>query len=144
MMLGDMGADVIKVEKPGSGDQSRVWGPPFIGDVSSYYLAINRNKRDIALNVSAPEGRAIMHALLADADIFVTNLPRVETMRRYGLDHETLSALNPRLIMATISGYGLTGPRAGELGYDLVTQGESGTMALTGPLDGVPPVSRRR
>lgn len=138
MMLGDLGADVIKIEKPGSGDQSRAWGPPFIGDVSSYYLAANRNKRDLALNISAPEGRAIMQALLADADIFVTNLPRLDAMRRYGLDYDTLRARNPRLIMATISGYGLTGPRAGDLGYDLVTQGEAGTMALTGPVDGEP------
>ncbi len=138
MMLGDMGADVIKVEKPGAGDQARTWGPPFVGTESAYYLAVNRNKRDIALNVAAPAGKEVMHTLLKEADIFVTNLPRLDVMRRYGLDYTTLSAANPRLIVATISGYGHSGPRAGDLGYDLVAQGESGTMHLSGPIDGEP------
>jgi crotonobetainyl-CoA:carnitine CoA-transferase CaiB-like acyl-CoA transferase len=138
MMLGDMGAEVVKVEKPGTGDQARAWGPPFVGTESTYYLGVNRNKRGIAVDISTPRGREIMHALLRDADVFVTNLPRIDTMRRFGLDYETLSAASPRLIMAAISGYGHTGPRAGDFGYDVVAQGESGTMYLTGPVDGEP------
>lgn len=138
MMLGDLGAEVVKIEKPGVGDQSRQWAPPYIGDQSCYYLAANRNKRGIALNVAAPQGQDILHRLIADADIFLTNLPTVEGLRKYRLDYETLHKLNPRLIYASISGYGRTGPRAGQPGYDLVAQAESGTMALTGEIDGAP------
>jgi crotonobetainyl-CoA:carnitine CoA-transferase CaiB-like acyl-CoA transferase len=138
MMLGDLGAEVVKIEKPGVGDQSRQWAPPYIGDQSCYYLAANRNKRGIALNVAALEGQAIIHRLIADADVFLTNLPTVEGLRKYHLDYETLHTLNPRLIYASISGYGRTGPRAGQPGYDLVAQAESGTMALTGEIHGAP------
>lgn len=138
MILGDLGADVVKVERPGMGDQSRQWAPPYIGDQSCYYLAANRNKRGIALNVAAPEGQALLHRLIADADVFMTNLPTAQSLLKYRIDYETLSALNPRLIYASISGYGRTGPRAGQSGYDLVAQAESGTMALTGEVDGAP------
>lgn len=138
MMLGDLGAEVIKIERPGVGDQSRQWAPPYIGDQSCYYLAVNRNKRGIALNVAVPEGRDILHQLIADADVFMTNLATNESLRKYGLDDGTLRALNPRLIYASISGYGRTGPRADQPGYDLVSQAESGTMALTGEVDGAP------
>jgi crotonobetainyl-CoA:carnitine CoA-transferase CaiB-like acyl-CoA transferase len=138
MMLGDLGADVIKIERPGVGDQSRQWAPPFIGDQSCYYLACNRNKRGIALNIASIEGQAILHELIADADVFMTNLPTSESLRKYRIDYETLSAINPRLIYASISGYGRTGPRAGQPGYDLVAQAESGTMSLTGEVDGAP------
>ena len=138
MMLGDLGADVIKIERPGIGDNSRQWAPPYIGDQSCYYLAVNRNKRGIALDISAPEGRDILHALVKDADIFLTNLMTREALKKYAIDYHTLSALNPRLIYASISGYGRSGPRADQPGYDLVAQAESGTIALTGEEDGPP------
>ena len=138
MMLGDLGAEVIKIERPGVGDQSRQWAPPYIGDQSCYYLAVNRNKRGIALNIRAPEGQKILQDLVADADVFLTNLATTESLQKYNIDYDTLSALNPRLIYGSISGYGRTGPRAGQPGYDLVSQAESGTMALTGEVDGAP------
>ncbi len=138
MILGDLGADVIKIERPGVGDQSRYWAPPYIGDQGCYYLAVNRNKRGIALNIRADAGREIIHKLVADADVFLTNLATTASLKRYGIDYETLSALNQKLIYASISGYGRTGPRAGQPGYDLVSQAESGTMALTGEVDGAP------
>ena len=138
MILGDLGAEVVKIERPGIGDQSRQWAPPYIGDQGCYYLAVNRNKRGIALNIRAKEGRDFMHKLVADADIFLTNLATTASLQRYGIDYDTLSALNPRLIYASISGYGRSGPRAGQPGYDLVSQAESGTMALTGEVDGAP------
>ncbi len=138
MILGDLGADVIKIEKPGSGDNSRQWAPPFIGDQSCYYLAVNRNKRGIALNISADRGREFLHKLVSDADIFLSNLRTTEALQRHGIDYETLSAINPRLVYVSISGYGRSGPRAGQPGYDLVSQAESGTVALTGEVDGAP------
>jgi crotonobetainyl-CoA:carnitine CoA-transferase CaiB-like acyl-CoA transferase len=138
MMLGDLGAEVIKIERPGIGDNSRQWAPPYIGDQSCYYLATNRNKRGIALNIAQPEGRTIIHQLVQDADIFVTNLMTTASLRNYGIDYDTLRQLNPRLIYASISGYGRTGPRADQPGYDLVAQAESGTMALTGEADSSP------
>ena len=138
MILGDLGADVIKIEKPGIGDNSRQWAPPYIGDQSCYYLAINRNKRGIALDIRSESGREFMHRLVADADVFLTNLMTAASLQRHGIDYETLSGLNPRLIYTSISGYGRRGPRAGQPGYDLVAQAESGTMALTGEVDGAP------
>jgi crotonobetainyl-CoA:carnitine CoA-transferase CaiB-like acyl-CoA transferase len=138
MMLGDLGADVIKVERPGVGDQSRQWGPPYIHDQSTYYLAVNRNKRGIALNIAADEGQALLHRLVESADVFITNLATRRSLQKYQIDYETLSKMNPRLIYASISGYGRTGPRADQPGYDLVAQAESGTMSLTGEVDGPP------
>ena len=138
MILGDLGADVVKIERPGVGDNSRQWAPPYIGDQSCYYLAVNRNKRGIALNIRAEGGREFMRRLVADADVFLTNLATTGSLQRSGIDYETLSALNPRLVYASISGYGRTGPRAGQPGYDLVSQAEAGTMALTGEVDGAP------
>ena len=138
MILGDLGAEVVKIERPGVGDQSRQWAPPYIGDQGCYYLAVNRNKRGIALNIRADDGCEFMHKLAADADVFLTNLATAASLQRYGIDYETLSALNPGLIYASISGYGRSGPRAGQPGYDLVSQAESGTMALTGEVDGAP------
>lgn len=138
MMLGDMGADVIKIERPGIGDQSRHWAPPFIGDQSAYYLGANRNKRSIALDIQHESGRELMHQMISTADIFITNLATQEALAKYGLDPVTLQALNPRLIYTSISGYGRTGPRAGQPGYDMVAQAESGTISLTGEPNGIP------
>src|SRR5438270_135003 len=132
MMLGDLGADVIKIERPGTGDQSRTWGPPFIGTESTYYLAVNRNKRGISLNIASPEGREILHKLIDSADVFMTNIATVASLKKNGLDYETLRERNPRLIYASISGYGRSGPRADQFGYDLVSQAESGVMSITG------------
>lgn len=138
MLLGDLGADVIKVERPDGGDQSRGWGPPFVGSESAYFLSANRNKRSITVNIQTPDGQAIMHRLLAGADVFVTNVRRAESLRKVGLDDETLLALNPRLVYCTISGYGRSGPYAGKAGYDLVAQGEAGLMSVTGDTESAP------
>ena len=138
MMLGDMGATVIKIERPRVGDQSRSWGPPFIGTESSYYLAVNRNKRSLTLDITMPRGQEILRKLTATADIFMTNLPRLAAMEKYGIDYARLSAADRGLIYLAISGYGHTGPRAGQAGYDLAAQGESGTMYLTGEPEGAP------
>ena len=138
MILGDLGADVIKIERPGIGDNSRQWAPPYIGDQSCYYLAVNRNKRGIALDIRAESGREFAQRLVKDADVFLSNLRTTEALQRHGIDYETLQAINRRLIYVSISGYGRSGPRAGQPGYDLVSQAESGTVALTGEVDGAP------
>jgi crotonobetainyl-CoA:carnitine CoA-transferase CaiB-like acyl-CoA transferase len=132
MLLGDLGADVIKVERPGVGDQSRAWGPPFIDGESAYYLSVNRNKRSLELNVKDAGDRALLLRLLQRADVFITNNPRLESLVRARIDPETVRGLNPRLVYAAISGYGHTGPKAGRAGYDVIAQGEAGLMALTG------------
>jgi glutaryl-CoA transferase len=138
MLLGDFGADVIKVERPGAGDQARGWGPPFIDSESAYFLSNNRNKRSIAIDFNQPKGLELLHRLIATADIFLTNLPRRDSLVRRGLDSESLSARHPRLIYGSISGYGWSGPRAELPGYDLIAQAEAGTMSLTGEPDGEP------
>ncbi len=138
MMLGDLGADVIKVERAGVGDSSRGWGPPFVESESAYFLSVNRNKRSLTLNLKTEEGRRILHELIRDADIFLTNQPRIASQRKLQIDYDTLSSINPRLIYCAISGYGMTGPYAGRSGYDVIAQGESGTMALTGGPDDPP------
>ena len=138
MLLGDMGADVIKIEPPGAGDQSRGWGPPFLEGESAYYLCCNRNKRSLTLDIGAPAGQAIMSDLLAGADVFITNIPRQESLRKNGLDYATLHARQPGLIVCSISGFGMDGPYAGRPGYDILAQAMSGTMSLTGPVDGEP------
>ena len=138
MLLGDMGADVIKIETPGAGDQSRGWGPPFIEGESAYFLSINRNKRSLTLDIKSAEGQAVLHKLTATADIFVCNIPKESSRRRAGVDVETLQALNPRLIYCQISGYGSTGPYAERPGYDLIAQGEAGLMSVTGEPEGEP------
>ena len=138
MILGDLGADVIKIEKPGVGDNSRQWAPPYIGNQSCYYLAVNRNKRGIALDIRTDRGREFVHKLAAESDVFLSNLRTSAALRRHGLDDDTLRSINPRLIVVSISGYGRSGSRAGQPGYDLVAQAESGTVALTGAVDGEP------
>ena len=138
MMLGDLGTDVIKVERAGVGDSSRGWGPPFVESESAYFLSVNRNKRSLTLNLKTDEGKRILHELIKDADIFLTNQPRISSQRKLQIDYDTLSAINPRLIYCAISGYGMTGPYAGRSGYDVIAQGESGTMDLTGGPDDPP------
>ena len=138
MILGDLGADVVKIERPGIGDQSRTWGPPFLGDQSAYFLSVNRNKRSLTLNFANPDGQAVLHRLLDKADVFLTNLPRASSFKKYQIDYQTLYDRNKGLIYGAISGYGHSGPRAGQPGYDIIAQGESGTMALTGNPDGGP------
>ena len=138
MILGDLGADVIKVERPGAGDQARQWGPPFTGGESAYFLAVNRNKRSAAIDITGADGQRIMRRLLERADVFVCNVRRVESLQKYGLDPESARGFNPRLVYCSITGYGRTGPHAGRGGYDLVAQGEAGLMAATGEPDGEP------
>ena len=132
MMLGDLGADVIKIERPGIGDQARQWGPPFLEGESAYFLSVNRNKRSITLDAKNESDLRKLHHLVRRSDVFITNVPRIDSLRRARIDPDTLRALNPRLIYAAISGYGHTGPKAGRGGYDIIAQGESGLMALTG------------
>jgi crotonobetainyl-CoA:carnitine CoA-transferase CaiB-like acyl-CoA transferase len=138
MLLGDFGADVIKVERPGTGDQTRSWGPPFAGGQSTYFLATNRNKRSITLNYDAPQDAQILQRLLATADVFISNQASLGSMHKRGLDPETLFSKYPRLIHCNISGYGLTGPKTGRPGYDILAQAESGVMTLNGEPGGEP------
>lgn len=135
MMFGDLGADVIKVERPGAGDQTRAWGPPFVEGESAYFLSTNRNKRSVTLDIKDPDDLDALHRLVETADIFLTNNPKMDSLRRAKLDPDTLRALNPRLIYVALSGYGHTGPKANRGGYDVIAQGEAGLMALTGPPD---------
>ncbi len=137
MLLGDFGADVIKVERPGTGDQSRGWGPPFVGAESAYFLATNRNKRSIALNYDDARDLEILLRLIASADVFLSNQPSLASLQKRGLDPQTLRAKHPRLIYCSITGYGFTGPKAERPGYDILAQAESGLMSFTGePEDG--------
>src|ERR1700730_5985106 len=138
MLLGDFGADVVKVERPGNGDQSRSWGPPFIGTESAYFLATNRNKRSLTLNYEDAMGLRILHQLIASADIFICNQPSMESLKRRGLDPVAVRAKHPRLIYTSISGYGFSGPKAGRRGYDILAQAEAGVMSFTGEPDGGP------
>ena len=138
MILGDLGADVIKIERPGVGDQARKWGPPFIGTESAYFLAVNRNKRSVEIDITLADGQAALRKLLENADVFVCNVRKVESLKKVGLDPETVRAYNPRLIFCSITGYGRTGPYAGRGGYDLVAQAEAGLMAATGEPNGEP------
>ncbi len=141
--LADMGAEVIKVEKPGDGDDTRGWGPPFVkadpaarGD-SAYFLSANRNKKSITVDLAKPQGQALIKRLAAQCDICVENY-KVGTLARYGLDYAALSAVNPRLVYCSITGFGQTGPYAPRPGYDFVFQGMGGLMSITGVPDGQP------
>lgn len=137
MGLADLGADVIKVEAPGSGDDTRHWGPPFLGGESAYFLSVNRNKRSIAVDLKDPDGLAAVRALATQADVLVENF-RPGVAGRLGLGYEELSRLNPRLVYASISGFGQTGPDAHLPGYDAIAQARSGLMSVTGEADGPP------
>lgn len=139
MYLGDLGADVIKIERPGSGDMSRGYGPPFIDGESAYFLSVNRNKRSVAIDYTKAEGLAVLHRLIDGADVFINNLPRQASLEKYGLSAQECLARNPRLIHLSITGFGRTGPYADRSGYDVVAQAMSGTMDLTGE-EGQPPL----
>ena len=143
-LLGDYGADIVKVERPGLGDDTRAWGPPYVKDVdgydtseSAYYLAANRNKRSIALDMATSEGAETIRQLAAKCDILVENF-KTGGLNRYGLDYESLKEINPAIVYCSITGFGQTGPNAKLAGYDLMAQGYGGIMSLTGEPDGQP------
>ena len=143
-LLGDYGADIVKVERPGKGDDTRAWGPPYVRDAdgndtseSAYYMAANRNKRSIALDMATPEGADTIRQLATKCDIVVENF-KTGGLKKYGLDYASLKAINPSLIYCSITGFGQTGPNASLAGYDLMAQGYGGIMSLTGEPDGAP------
>ena len=149
-MLADMGADVVKIEKPGEGDDTRHWGPPFMQDAqghdtahASYFTACNRNKRSIAIDIAKSEGQALIKQLALQSDILVENF-KVGGLAHYGLDYASVRALNPRLIYCSITGFGQTGPYAERAGYDLMIQAMSGMMSITGKPEGTPGGSPQR
>lgn len=141
--LADMGADVIKVEKPGAGDDTRHWGPPYLQDEdgptsqASYFAACNRNKRSVTIDIAKPEGQKLIRELAMQSDVVIENY-KTGGLKRYGLDYDSLSALNPRLIYCSVTGFGQTGPYAARPGYDLLIQAMSGLMSITGQADGEP------
>ena len=143
-VLADLGADVIKVERPGVGDDTRAWGPPFLKDKSGadtresgYYLSVNRGKRSITLDLDKPEGQRVVRALAARSDIVLENF-KAGTLKRFGLDYESLKAINPRLIYCSITGFGQTGPKRDAPAYDFMIQAMGGLMSVTGEADGKP------
>ena len=137
MMLGDMGAEVIKVEPPGRGDDTRQWGPPFIAGESTYFLSINRNKRSLTLNLAAPPGQEILTRLIGQADVLIDNF-KLGTLEKWGFSDDWFEAHAPRLVRCSITGYGSTGPKAALPGYDFVLQAESGLMSICGEPNGTP------
>jgi crotonobetainyl-CoA:carnitine CoA-transferase CaiB-like acyl-CoA transferase len=138
--LADLGADVIKIERPGTGDDTRTWGPPFLKDVqgadteAAYYLGTNRNKRSVTCDIAQPAGQTLVRELAAHCDVFVENF-KVGDMARYGLDYASLKAINPRLVYCSVTGFGQTGPYADRAGYDYAIQGMGGLMSVTGERD---------
>ena len=143
-VLADLGADVVKVERPGQGDDTRQWGPPFLKDAegndttqASYFTACNRNKRSVTIDMATPEGQALIKQMALQADIVVENF-KVGGLKQYGLDHESLRALNPRLIYCSVTGFGQDGPYAERAGYDLMVQAMTGMMSITGRADTEP------
>ncbi|MFN2486998.1 MAG: CaiB/BaiF CoA transferase family protein [Acidimicrobiia bacterium] len=137
MTLGDMGADVIKVEEPRHGDDTRSWGPPFVGPFSAYYLAVNRNKRSLTLDLKTEEGRELLRRLIHRADVVIDNF-KLGTMESWGFDDEWFETNAPHVVRCSITGYGSTGPKASKPGYDFILQAETGLMAITGEPDGTP------
>lgn len=143
-MLADLGADVIKVERPGAGDDTRHWGPPFLRDAdgvdtdqATYFTACNRNKRAITLDIAHPDGQALIRQLAAQSDVLVENF-KVGGLQQYGLDYDRLKAINPRLVYCSVTGFGQSGPYAERAGYDLMMQAMCGLMSITGQADGEP------
>ncbi len=137
MVLADLGAEVIKVENPNGGDDTRHWGPPYAGGESAYYLCANRNKKSIVIDLSTPDGQDVVRRLAAKSDVLVENF-KLGGLARFGLDYDSLATLNPALIYCSISGYGRASPIADRPGYDYVIQAEGGLMAVTGAVDGEP------
>jgi succinate---hydroxymethylglutarate CoA-transferase len=137
MMLGDMGADVIKVEPPGAGDDTRAWGPPFVAGESAYFLGVNRNKRSITLNMAVKPGQEILARLIGNADVLIDNF-KLGTLARWGFDDAWFETNAPRLVRCSITGYGTSGPKAALPGYDFILQAESGLMSICGEPDGLP------
>ena len=137
MLLADMGARIIKIEQPDRGDDTRAWGPPFVGSESAYFLSINRNKESVTLNFKTPAGRAVLDRLIERADVLVENF-RPGTLARLQLDYESVRGTRPQLIYCSISGFGHSGPRREEPGYDAVIQAEGGLMSVTGDPGGPP------
>ncbi|GAB5467157.1 MAG: CaiB/BaiF CoA-transferase family protein [Rhodospirillales bacterium] len=143
-LLGDLGCDVVKVERPGEGDDTRKWGPPFLpqadgspSDTAAYYLSSNRNKRSITLDITKPEGQALVRRLVADADIVVENF-KTGGLAKYGLDYAGMKQAKPDIVYCSVTGFGQTGPYAARAGYDYLAQGMGGIMSLTGESDGRP------
>ena len=138
MVLGDLGADVIKVEEPGRGDDTRQWGPPFTkGGISAYFISANRNKRSLSLNIKSLKGLAVLKDLIAQSDVMVENF-KVGTLEKLGLSYDELKQIKQDLIYCTITGYGYTGPSKDKPGYDFISQAQGGLMSITGPADGEP------
>jgi succinate--hydroxymethylglutarate CoA-transferase len=137
MMLGDMGADVIKVEPPDKGDDTRGWGPPFIAGEAAYFIGVNRNKRSLTLNMAVPAGQKILAGLVEKADVLIDNF-RIGTLEKWGFTDAWLEQHAPRLVRCSITGYGSTGPKAALPGYDFILQAESGLMSICGAPDGAP------
>ena len=137
MLLADMGAEVVKVEPPPSGDDSRQWGPPFIGGISTYFLSVNRNKKSLSLNLKTAEGQRVLWKLIERGDVFIENF-RPGVLEKLGFGYEAVAKVQRRLIYCSISGFGHTGPYRDRPGYDVIAQGESGIMDLTGYPDGPP------
>lgn len=139
--LADLGADVIKVERPGAGDDTRSWGPPWVGEgeerQAAYFLSTNRGKRSITIDFERPEGQELVRSLVAQADVVIENF-KVGGLTKYGLDYDSLRAVNPRLVYCSITGFGQTGPYAPRAGYDFMIQGLGGLMSITGLPDGEP------
>ena len=137
MMLGDMGADVIKVEPPDKGDDTRGWGPPFIAGEAAYFIGVNRNKRSLTLNMAVPAGQKILARLVEKADVLIDNF-RIGTLEKWGFTDAWFEQHAPRLVRCSITGYGSTGPKAALPGYDFILQAESGLMSICGAPDGAP------
>jgi crotonobetainyl-CoA:carnitine CoA-transferase CaiB-like acyl-CoA transferase len=137
MMLGDMGADVLKVEMPKTGDETRGWGPPFINGESGYFLSVNRNKKGMTLNLKDARGKEILIKLMTQADVVLQNFSP-GTLEKLGFPYERMKALNPRMVYCAISGFGQSGPSAGKAAYDQILQGMGGLMSITGPVGGPP------
>jgi crotonobetainyl-CoA:carnitine CoA-transferase CaiB-like acyl-CoA transferase len=137
MFLGDLGAEVVKVEQPGVGDDTRGWGPPFTGGESAYFLCVNRNKKSVTVDLKSKEGVALLRRLAEHADVLIENF-RPGAMERLGLGEKELRAINPKLIYASLSGFGADGPMSDAPGYDLIVQAWGGLMSITGPADGEP------
>jgi crotonobetainyl-CoA:carnitine CoA-transferase CaiB-like acyl-CoA transferase len=137
MLLGDLGADVIKIEQPGKGDDTRGWGPPFAGGESAYYLGVNRNKRSVTLDLRSADGTSVLQRLIAGADVVIDNFKQ-GTLERWGFDDGWFDEHAPQVVRCSIGGYGSSGPKAGRPGYDFILQAETGLMSITGEADGEP------